>query len=43
MRTGNVDEEWARSHHEIWYNEVVNGPLPDDRFPHGAAPHHPRA
>jgi formate dehydrogenase subunit gamma len=22
MRTGYVDEEWAREHHEYWYNEI---------------------
>jgi formate dehydrogenase subunit gamma len=22
MRHGTVDEEWARTHHELWYNEV---------------------
>jgi len=22
MRTGYVDETWAREHHEYWYNEV---------------------
>ncbi|WP_334187943.1 formate dehydrogenase subunit gamma [Noviherbaspirillum sp.] len=43
MRSGHVDEEWARSHHELWYNEIANGPAPDDRFPHGATPHHPHA
>ena len=23
MRKGEVDETWAKEHHEIWYNEVV--------------------
>ena len=23
MRTGYVDETWAREHHEYWYNDVV--------------------
>ena len=36
MRTGYVDEEWAREHHEYWYNEVKGrkpppGELPRDR------------
>jgi formate dehydrogenase subunit gamma len=22
MRSGSVDETWAREHHELWYNEV---------------------
>jgi formate dehydrogenase subunit gamma len=25
MRTGYVDEEWAREHHEYWYNQVKSG------------------
>jgi formate dehydrogenase subunit gamma len=25
MRTGYVDEIWAKEHHEIWYNEVKSG------------------
>jgi formate dehydrogenase subunit gamma len=25
MRYGYVDEEWAREHHEYWYNEVKSG------------------
>ena len=25
MRTGYVDETWAREHHEYWYNEVKAG------------------
>ena len=25
MRTGYVDESWAKEHHEIWYNEVKSG------------------
>jgi formate dehydrogenase subunit gamma len=25
MRTGYVDEEWAREHHAYWYNEVKGG------------------
>jgi formate dehydrogenase subunit gamma len=30
MRHGVVDEEWARAHHELWYNEMKGiGPDPD--------------
>ncbi len=29
MRTGYVDETWAREHHEYWYNEVKSGKFPD--------------
>ena len=25
MRTGYVDETWAKEHHEYWYNEVKSG------------------
>jgi formate dehydrogenase subunit gamma len=25
MRTGYVDETWAREHHEYWYNDVKAG------------------
>jgi formate dehydrogenase subunit gamma len=25
MRTGYVDEIWAKEHHEYWYNEVKSG------------------
>jgi formate dehydrogenase subunit gamma len=25
MRHGTVDEEWAREHHELWYNEIAGG------------------
>jgi formate dehydrogenase subunit gamma len=33
MRHGTVDEEWARTHHEIWYEELKSG-----RGPTGPAP-----
>jgi formate dehydrogenase subunit gamma len=29
MRTGYVDEVWAKEHHEIWYNDVKSGRHPD--------------
>ena len=25
MRTGYVDEAWAKEHHEFWYNDVKSG------------------
>jgi formate dehydrogenase subunit gamma len=28
MRTGSVDETWAREHHELWYDEVKSGTRP---------------
>jgi formate dehydrogenase subunit gamma len=44
MRYGTVDEEWARQHHELWYDEVKSGggpgePPPGSRIPpRGARP-----
>ena len=40
MRTGYVDESWAKEHHELWYKAVKAGrvPQPED----GAAPASPR-
>jgi formate dehydrogenase subunit gamma len=41
MRTGYVDEVWAKEHHEIWYNEVKSGrrrQAPGGAVPAGA-PH----
>jgi formate dehydrogenase subunit gamma len=29
MRTGYVDETWAKEHHEIWYREVRDGKRPE--------------
>lgn len=31
MRTGYVDETWAREHHELWYNDVKSGKVPAQR------------
>ena len=28
MRTGQVDETWAREHHELWYDDVKAGKIP---------------
>jgi len=28
MRYGYVDEQWAREHHEYWYNDIVAGKVP---------------
>jgi formate dehydrogenase subunit gamma len=28
MRTGYVDEMWAKEHHEYWYNDVKAGRIP---------------
>lgn len=37
MRTGYVDEAWAKEHHELWYDDVKAGRVPAQRS-HGAAP-----
>jgi formate dehydrogenase subunit gamma len=40
MRTGYVDEAWAKEHHEIWYNEVKStAGRPDGRAVPAGAPH----
>ncbi len=31
MRTGYVDEAWAREHHEYWYDDVKAGKIPAQR------------
>lgn len=31
MRTGYVDEAWAREHHELWYDDVKAGRIPAQR------------
>ena len=30
MKTGVVDEEWAREHHELWYNDIKSGKVSAD-------------
>jgi formate dehydrogenase subunit gamma len=30
MRTGVVDEEWAREHHRYWYDDIVAGKVNAD-------------
>jgi formate dehydrogenase subunit gamma len=37
MRHGSVDEEWARAHHEYWYNEA-GGAGQDGSRPPGTSP-----
>lgn len=41
MKTGYVDETWAKEHHELWYNDVMSGKIPAQRS--GAAPASPKA
>lgn len=31
MRTGWVDDGWAREHHELWYDDVKAGKIPARR------------
>ena len=31
MRTGYVDEAWAKEHHELWYDDVKAGKIPAQR------------
>jgi len=33
MRTGYVDETWAREHHEYWYDDIKAGKIPAQRSP----------
>jgi formate dehydrogenase subunit gamma len=33
MRTGYVDESWAKEHHELWHDDVKSGKLPAQRSP----------
>jgi formate dehydrogenase subunit gamma len=31
MRTGYVDETWAKEHHELWHNDIKTGKIPAQR------------
>jgi formate dehydrogenase subunit gamma len=31
MRSGYVDETWAKEHHELWYDDVKAGHIPAQR------------
>ena len=37
MRTGYVDETWAKEHHELWHNDIQDGKIPAQRSPGSAA------
>jgi formate dehydrogenase subunit gamma len=37
MRTGFVDEGWAREHHELWHDDIKAGKIPAVRTPAGKA------
>ena len=38
MRTGYVDEGWAREHHELWADDIRAGKIPAQRSPEAAPP-----
>jgi formate dehydrogenase subunit gamma len=31
MKTGYVDEGWAREHHALWYDDIQAGKIPAER------------
>jgi formate dehydrogenase subunit gamma len=33
MKTGYVDENWAKHHHELWLDDVKSGKIPRERTP----------
>jgi formate dehydrogenase subunit gamma len=35
MKTGYVDETWAKEHHELWYDDIKAGKIPAQRSPDG--------
>jgi formate dehydrogenase subunit gamma len=35
MKTGYVDETWAKEHHELWYDDIKAGKIPAQRTPAG--------
>ena len=37
MATGYVDDEWAREHHDLWYDDIQSGKVPRVRTAEGAA------
>lgn len=38
MRTGYVDETWAKEHHELWYQDIQSGKIPAQRSQPAAPP-----
>jgi formate dehydrogenase subunit gamma len=38
MRTGYVDEAWAKEHHELWYDDIKAGKIPAQRSKSGEPP-----
>jgi formate dehydrogenase subunit gamma len=43
MKTGYVDEGWAREHHELWHDDIKAGKIPAQRTPNADAPARPAA
>lgn len=43
MRTGYVDESWAREHHALWFEDIQSGKLPGQRGATGPASPAPSA
>ena len=43
MRTGYVDESWAKEHHEYWYRDVKAGKIPAQRTPLASRAEQPAA
>lgn len=41
MKTGYVDESWAREHHELWYDDIRAGKIPAQRSQPATAPARP--
>ena len=41
MRTGYVDETWAREHHAYWYDDIAAGKIPAAAQPPLARPTRP--
>ncbi|WP_427999569.1 formate dehydrogenase subunit gamma [Acidovorax sp.] len=38
MKTGYVDETWAREHHQLWYEDIKAGKIPSQRSSSSAEP-----
>ena len=43
MKTGYVDEGWAREHHRLWYDDIAAGKIPAQRTVPGSSREQPAA
>ena len=43
MRSGQVDEGWAKEHHALWYQDIKAGKIPAQRTPDAVPPAAPAA